>query len=56
MVWVGGEFDQTLLLKAIDQDLNVLTRAESGASNLRHRLRAVALEKLKRGSAGAREC
>jgi len=51
MVGVAEEFDEALLLKAIDQNLNVLTRAESSSSDLGNRLRAETLEKLKSSAA-----
>jgi hypothetical protein len=55
MVRVGEEFDQSLLLKAIDQDLNILTGAESGSGDLGHGLRTVALKELKSSPTCARK-
>jgi hypothetical protein len=56
MVRIGDKFHEPLLLEAIDQDLNVLARAEAGASDLGYGLRTVALEKLKSSAAGTWKC
>jgi hypothetical protein len=55
VVGVGETFHQALLLETVDQDLNVLTGAESRASDLGNGLRTVALEELKRSATGAWE-
>ena len=52
MVGVGEKFHEALLLKAIDQDLNILTGAESGSGDLGDGLRTVALKELKCSAAG----
>jgi hypothetical protein len=51
VVGVGKKFHEPVLLKPIDQNLNILTGAESCARDLGHRLWTVALEKLKSGAA-----
>jgi hypothetical protein len=55
VVRVGDQFHQPFLLQSVDQNLNILAGAESGASDLRHGLRTETLEELKSGSAGAWE-
>jgi len=56
VVRIGEELNEAFLVKAIDQDLNVLTGAESCASDLGDGLRTVALENLKSGAAGTWKC
>src|SRR5882672_2240794 len=55
MIRIGDKFHQALLLKPIDQNLNVLAGAESRPSDLRDGLGAIALKKLKSSPTGTWE-
>jgi hypothetical protein len=55
VVWIGEKFDEPLLLEAIDQNLDVLTRAESRPGDLGDGLGTVALKELKSSAASARQ-
>ena len=56
VVRIGDKFHQSLLLEAIDQNLNILTGAEAGAGKLGNGLWAVALEELKSSATCIWEC